>query len=105
MIDIIYMALLMREQTEKTTFLCKDNYIYIGVGSGDLFIDEAHTVLGIFPVCFPCMLLTPLCGIFSLKFLAQKILFFCLSLFSLEKNFPSKESDWESFTELVINFK
>ena len=39
-------------------------YIYIGVGSRDLFIDEAHTVLGIFPVFFPCMLPTPLCGIF-----------------------------------------
>ena len=25
-------------------------YIYIGVGSRDFFIDEAHTVLGIFPV-------------------------------------------------------
>ena len=42
-------------------------YIYIGVGSRDLFIDEAHTALGIFPVFFPCMLPTPLCGIFSLK--------------------------------------
>ena len=34
-------------------------------GARDLFIDEAHTVLGIFPVFFPCMLPTPLCG-FSL---------------------------------------
>ena len=25
-------------------------YVYIGVGSRDLFIDEAHTTLGIFPV-------------------------------------------------------
>ena len=39
-------------------------YIYIGVGSRDLFIDEAHTALGIFPVSFPCMLPTPLCNIF-----------------------------------------
>merc|ERR1712081_57260 len=39
-------------------------YIYIGVGSRDLFIDEAHTALGIFPVFFPCMLPTPFCGIF-----------------------------------------
>ena len=42
-------------------------YIYIGVGSRDLFIDEAQTALGIFPVFFPCMLPTPLCGIFMLK--------------------------------------
>merc|ERR1719206_1106480 len=35
-------------------------------GKRDLFIDEAHTALGIFPVFFPCMLPTPLCGIFSL---------------------------------------
>ena len=40
-------------------------YIYIGVGSRDLFIDEAHTALGIFQVFFPCMLPTPLCGIFK----------------------------------------
>merc|ERR1719312_206220 len=39
-------------------------YIYIGVGSRDLIIDEAHTALGIFPVFSPCMLPTPLCGIF-----------------------------------------
>ena len=38
-------------------------YIHIGVGSRDLFIDEAHKALGIFPVFFPCMLPTPLCGI------------------------------------------
>ena len=47
----------MHEQTEKTTFSCKDTsaklYIYIGVGSRDLFIDEAHMVLGIFLVFFP----------------------------------------------------
>ena len=28
-------------------------YIYIGVGSRDLFIDEANTALGIFPAFFP----------------------------------------------------
>ena len=39
-------------------------YFYIGVGSRDLFISEAHPALGIFPVFFPCMLPTPLCGIF-----------------------------------------
>ena len=39
-------------------------HIYIGVGSRDLIIDKAHTALGIFPVSFPCMLPTPLCGIF-----------------------------------------
>ena len=36
------------------------------MGSRDLFIDEADTALGIFPVFFPCMLPTALCGIFSL---------------------------------------
>ena len=52
--NIIYVALPMREQSEKTTFSCKDDkpYIYIGVGSRDLFIDEAHTALGIFTVFF-----------------------------------------------------
>ena len=59
----------MHEQTEKTTFSSKTTsaklYIYIVVGSRDLFIDKAHTALGIFPVFFPCMLPTPLCGIFS----------------------------------------
>ena len=39
-------------------------YIYIGVGSRDLFIDEAHTALDIFHF-FPCVLPSPLCGIFS----------------------------------------
>ena len=38
-------------------------YSYIGVGSRDLFSDKAHTALGMFPVFFPCMLPTPLCGI------------------------------------------
>ena len=42
-------------------------YIYIGVGSRDLFIDEAHTVPGIFPEFFSCMLPTPLCGIYYMK--------------------------------------
>ena len=40
--------------------------IYIGEGSRDLFIDKAHTVLGIFQVFFPYMLPTSLCGIFCL---------------------------------------
>ena len=39
-------------------------YIYIGVGSRELFIDEAHTALGIFSVFFPCMLPIPLCRFF-----------------------------------------
>ena len=43
-------------------------YIYIGVGSRDLFIDEAHMALGIFPLFFPCMLPTPHCGIFLFFF-------------------------------------
>ena len=33
----------------------------------DLFIDQAHTVLGIFLVFFPCMLPKPLCGIFQVN--------------------------------------
>ena len=32
----------------------------------DLFIDKPYTVVGISPVFFPCMLPTPLCGIFLL---------------------------------------
>ena len=42
--------------------------MYIGVGSRDLYIDEAHKALDIFPVVFPCMLPTPLCGIFTLRY-------------------------------------
>ena len=34
----------------------------------DLFIDEAHTALGIFLVFFPCMLPTSLCGTFTRNF-------------------------------------
>merc|ERR1711875_214839 len=69
MINIIYAALPMREQTEKTTFSCKDDYcktlhLYWS-GARDLFIDEAHMALGIFPVFISCMLPTPLCGIFQ----------------------------------------
>ena len=52
MIYIIYAALSMREQTEKRHFHAKTTsaklYIYIGVGSRDLYIDEAHTALDIF---------------------------------------------------------
>ena len=52
MIDMIYAALPMCAQTEKTIFSCKDNYaklyIYMGVGARDLYIDEAYTVLDIF---------------------------------------------------------
>ena len=52
MINIIYAALPMREQTEKTTFSCKDDscktlHLYWS-GVKDLFIDEAHTVQDIF---------------------------------------------------------
>ena len=61
----------MHTCSEKTTFQAKTTsatlYIYIGVGSRDLFIDEAHTALGKFPVFFPCMLPTPLCGIFKIN--------------------------------------
>ena len=42
-------------------------YSYIGVASRDLFIDEAHKSLGIFPVFFPYMLPTPLCGILPVR--------------------------------------
>ena len=38
MMNIIYVALSIRAQTEKMTFSCKD----------DLYIDEAHTALDIF---------------------------------------------------------
>ena len=41
-------------------------YIYIGVESRDLFIDEAHMALGIFPVYFPaCCLLRFVAFFFS----------------------------------------
>ena len=49
----------------KTKMTSTKLYIYIGVGSRDLFIDETHNALGIFPVFFPCMLPTSLCGIFD----------------------------------------
>ena len=61
--NMIYAALPMHEQTETFAKL----YIYIGVGSRDLFIDEAHTAVGIFPVFFPCMLPTLLFGIFVVQ--------------------------------------
>ena len=74
MINTIYAALPMRKQTEKTTRAKQTEKttraklnIYIGVGSRN-FIDEAHTLLGIFPVFFPCMLPTPLCVIFWILF-------------------------------------
>ena len=42
----------MREQTEKTTFSCKDDQCktlhFNGVGARVLYIDEAHTALDIF---------------------------------------------------------
>ena len=46
----------------------------------DLFIDEAHTTLGMFLVSFPCMLPTPLCGIFYLSLppkMIYTVAFFC----------------------------
>ena len=70
MINLTNAALHISAQTEKTTFHAKTTsaklYIYIGEGSRDLFIDKAHTELGTFPVFFPCMLPSPLCGIFLL---------------------------------------
>ena len=69
MMNIIYAALPMHAQTEKTTFSTAKLYIYTRLGSRDLFmfIDEAHTTLGLFPVFFPCILPTPICGIFNIK--------------------------------------
>ena len=46
MINLIYGALPMHAQTEKTTFSCKDDYI--GVGAKDMYIEEAHMALDIF---------------------------------------------------------
>ena len=46
MINIIYAALPMHGQTEKTT--SAKLYIYIGVRARDLYVDEAHTALDIF---------------------------------------------------------
>ena len=63
MINIIYAAVPMREQTEKTIFSCKTLRLYWS-GARDMFIDKAHTALGVFPVFFPYMLPSPLCGIF-----------------------------------------
>ena len=48
MINIIYAALPMRAETEKTT--SGKLYIYIGVGARDLNIDKTHMALDIF--CF-----------------------------------------------------
>ena len=42
-------------------------YIYIGVGSRDLFIDEAHTALGIFPEFFPACCLLRFAAFFLYK--------------------------------------
>ena len=36
------------------------NFTFILEWGKDLFIDKAHTAMGIFPVFFPCMLPTPL---------------------------------------------
>ena len=46
MVNMIYAALLMRVQTEKTT--SAKLYIYNGVEARDLCIDKAHTALDIF---------------------------------------------------------
>ena len=49
--NIIYVALPMRAQTEKhfhAKNTCAKLYIYIGVGARDLYIDETHTALDIF---------------------------------------------------------
>ena len=74
-------------------------YIYIEVGSRDLFIDEADTVLDIFrfAVFIPCMLPSLLCGIFYFedrqgsfgrmpKFLDVVVIFF-LRFYFLTQNF------------------
>ena len=53
MINIVYAALLMCTQTEKTTFSKTTSaklYIYDGMGARVLYIDAVHTALDIF--CF-----------------------------------------------------
>ena len=49
----------MHKQTERQHFHAETTsaklYIYIGVRSRDLFIDKAHTALGMLPVFLPCM--------------------------------------------------
>ena len=61
----------MRAQREKTTFHAKMTSsklsIYIGVGSRDLFIDEAHVALGIFPFFFPACCLLRFAAFFMRK--------------------------------------
>ena len=46
MINIIYVALFMRTQTEKTT--SAKLYTHNGMGARDLYINEAHMALNIF---------------------------------------------------------
>ena len=71
-INMMYAALPRHNRQKRGHFYAKTTsaklYIYIGVGSRDLFIEKAHTALDIFrfAVFFPCMLPTPLCGIFGL---------------------------------------
>ena len=38
-------------------------------GQGTCLLSKAHMGLGIFPIFFPCMLPTPLCGIFGVVFI------------------------------------
>ena len=51
------------------------NLTFILDGARDLFIDEAHIAPGIFPVFLPCMLPTPLCGIFPPPFFLYSVFF------------------------------
>ena len=48
MIHIMYVALPMRAQTEKTIFSCKDDYWDGGKGARDFYIEKAHMALDIF---------------------------------------------------------
>ena len=80
MINIIYKALPMRAQAEKTT--SAKLYIYIEVRARDLYIDEAHTVLDIFS--FAAFFQRVSKNKKSEIFLVFK-LFFTRSTFTLEK--------------------
>ena len=53
MVNMIYAALLMRVQTEKTT--SAKLYIYNEVGTRDLYIDKAHMARDIFRFAAFCI--------------------------------------------------
>ena len=76
------------------------------MGSRDLFIDEAHIVLGIFPVFFPCMLPTPLCGIFAYKLHIAHTLYMQEIYFEPEKDDLSENLDGKFYKgKMISNIK